>query len=925
MQAHVKEKNKMSSAKSDCIEVKTENGVLRLIPFSEGILRVQQIVEGVGDFPASIVVNASPAHVKMEWSETGSGGKLSIAGMKVVLKDGRLSFFNETGDCFLEEAAAGRHVTSSAELPNEYQCEQSFKLKTDEAYYGWGQHQEGVMNYRGELLRLVQTNTDIVVPMMISNCGYGILWDNCSFTTVDSKTDPDVLKIDSEAGAGLDYYVIYGPEADDIIRRYRFLTGAAPMFPKWAYGYWQSKERYVDQEDILGVVAEYRERKIPLDVMVQDWRYWGELGWSSMRFDPDVFPDPEAMMREMHEQHHAHVMISIWPALGIKTPICDELQQQGLVFDDREHWAGAYIYDAYSEKARKTYWRYADEGIFSKGVDGWWMDGTEPEFVAQHTVESSLTGIKNNRDHSMGSWARYLNPYSMITCKGVYEGQRQKTAEKRVCILTRSGFAGQQRYAAMAWSGDIIASWQVFKNQISAGLNYCLSGLPYWTMDIGGFFTFGNGADFLKGCEDEAYRELYLRWFQYGAFCPVFRSHGTNTPREVWRFGEPGSPLYEALLKADHLRYRLMPYIYSLAADVTLNSGTIMRGLPMDFRKDPNVRAINDQFMFGESILVNPVTRPMYHKREKVAAIIDCGMLHNQKKERGGLDAQYFDDLDLKNCSVEKIDPTIDFDWSGGPPVGVSDSNYSVRWQGFVLSRESGEHLFQVACDGGVRLKINGKTIIDAWQHKGELATFKAPVMLKNEQENPITLEYRHYSDQATVRLSWMLPRSKDEYDELPEKKIRPVYLPAGSDWVNFYSGERINGGQTIEADAPLDIMPLFIKAGAILPLGPFIQYVDEKPANPIELRIYPGADGSFTLYEDEGDSYHYEDGVYSTIPIHWDDADRKVTFGERKGSFPGMLAERLFNITLSGTGLEETKNSRRVVYSGSELTVAIP
>jgi alpha-D-xyloside xylohydrolase len=432
----------------------------------------------------------------------------------------------------------------------------------------------------------------------------------------------------------------------------------------------------------------------------------------------------------------------------------------------------SHIYDAYGLWAGDIYWKHLKKNIFDKGMAGFWMDATEPETGMTWTPGMSEGAIKRLKKCELGTMARYLNTYSLVSTRPVYEGQREATSDKRVYILTRSAFAGQQRYAATTWSGDIMATWPVLKKQIVAGLNFCMAGIPYWTTDIGGFFTERNLIARSNRHEDPDYRELYVRWFQYGAFCPIFRSHGTNTPREVWRFGEPGDVTYDTLVKFDNLRYRLMPYIYSLAWKVTSGDYTIMRGLAMDFRSDPKVYNIADQFMFGPALLVNPVTAPL--------------------KEMTG--------------------------------------------------------------------------------------------------------------------------------------PVREVYLPESAGWYDFWTGDKHEGGRTITAPAPLSTMPLYVKAGSIVPMGPFIQYAAEK-SDPIELRVYPGADAVFTLYEDENDNYNYENGMYSTVEFKWDDSEKALTMGERKGGFPGMKKGKTINVVIvgpgHGAGLEpEDDPDKTVTYTGKRVTL---
>jgi len=661
-----------------------------------------------------------------------------------------------------------------------YQTRLRFDFFDDEAVHGFGQHEEGIFDHRGSYQYLYQQNMKAVVPMMVSTRGYGILFNTYGLMTFHD--DDHGSYVWTECDDEMDYYFIVGPSFDEIVAGYRRVTGSVPMLPRWAFGYCQSKERYKTQEELVEIVREYRRREIPLDLIIQDWCTWtGDL-WGQKTFDPERFPDPKKMCEDIHAMN-AKVMISIWPIMRNEGPNHVEMRQAGCLLGNDA------MYDAFKPEARSLYWRQAKEGLFDHGIDAWWCDCTEPfeaDWNGPVKPEPWKRIFINTDEAKKYVDPAYINAYSLLHSKGIYEGQRATDASKRVVNLTRSGYAGQQRYGAITWSGDISANWQTLRRQIAEGLNFCVTGCPYWTLDIGAFFTrreqhcwFLDG-DYDAGVDDLGYRELYVRWFQLGAFLPMFRSHGTDTPREVWRFGEPGDPWYDTLVQYDRLRYRLMPYIYTLAGRITHQHDTMMRMLAFDFRDDAEARGIDDQFMFGPSIMVCPVTEPMYH---------DAG-------------------------SVEL--------------AGVA--------------------------------------------------------------------------------------------------KARDVYLPDGCDWYDFWTGERLNGGQWILADAPLETMPLFVRAGSIVPMGPAVQHTAEGLDAPIELRIYPGADGRFALYEDAGDGYDYERGEFVWTPIHWDDAVGELTLGERDGSYSGMPDRRRFNVVLvdadHGTGDQPTDEpDDRVEYDGRAST----
>jgi len=860
------------------------------------------------------------------WSMRDDSGRVNISTSKltarVKLKTGEVTFLDARGRTLLQEKESGGKIIAPANVMGERtsHIQQLFESPEDEAFYGLGAHQNGVMNYRGHDVDLWQYNIIDVVPFLASSKNYGILWDNnsqtkfgdireygslsgltlygadgtaggvtaeyfrdadfrslftsrpesriehefidvndeyppgfkenvaavrwsgeiasqepgvhkfrlycCGYTrmwlddklVVDSwrqnwlpwthlprlvmqagkrykirvewvhtggyiglkflgpaqVKDENTFSLYSEVADQIDYYFVHGRNLDEVIQGYREITGRATMMPKWAMGFWQCRERYKTQEEVLSVVKEFRRRQIPLDNIVQDWFYWKEDQWGSHDFESERFPDPNGMVRQLHNDLHAHIMISVWPKFYVGTKHYEEMKEKGWLYmrnveKGQRDWVGpGYVsafYDPYSEAARGLYWKRMSEKLFSKGFDAWWLDSTEPDM--QSNLSRTETILRQGPT-AMGSASRYLNTYSLMTCKGVYENQRATAPNQRVFILTRSAFAGQQRYAAATWSGDIAARWFDFRNQIPAGLNFSLSGCPYWTTDIGGFaveprYERPNAADL------EEWRELNTRWFQFGTFCPLFRAHGQFPYREMFEIAPENHPAYQSMLAYDKLRYRLMPYIYSLTGLVTLRDYTIMRALVMDFGEDRNVFGIADQFMFGPCLLINPVT------------------------------------------------------------------------------------------------------------------------------------EYK--------------------------ARTRYVYLPAGAGWYNIQSGRYYTGGQTVKADAPYTDMPIFLKEGTILPCGPELQHTAEKPADPIRLFVCTGGDGSFTLYEDEGVNYNYEKGIFSTIPLTYNENEKVLNIGEREGEFPGMLRTRTFEIVWIGKGKPVgldflSKPDATVKYDGSPRSI---
>jgi alpha-D-xyloside xylohydrolase len=680
---------------------------------------------------------------------------LSTSQLKIEVNraDSSLLFYDAAGHKLSQE-------NSRSLTPTEVNGEKTYHSErfvnmwdTQEAFYGLGQHQAGVWNYRGEAVDLSQDNTNISIPLLLSSNGYGIFWNNGSRSRFDNRF-VHAFYLSSEVADSVDYYFIYGPEFDRIVSAYRELTGGVPLFGKWAYGYWQCKNRYDSQQELETVAQKYRALHIPLDNIVQDWFWWNVMG------DPVFnknYPDPKGMIDDLHK-NHVHLMISVWPYFRPGSAVYDDMDKHGFFLDRTKvsgfHPAGMALYDAFNPDARKYYWDLMDKALFKIGADAWWLDTTEPE------TEGHETNILVTNKVAIGNGARYANEFPLLTTTGVYEGQRAASDQKRVFILSRSAYAGEQRNAAAVWSGDVDPNWETFRRQIPAGLNYSVSGLPYWTTDIGGFVS--------ANPDDPGYRELYVRWFEFGTFCPIFRAHGTRTTNqnEVWSYGPEAQ---KTLVAYDQLRYRSMPYIYSLAWKVTNENYTMMRPLVMDFRTDTRAQNIGDQYLFGPAILVNPVTEP-------------------------------------------------------------------------------------------------GAT-------------------------------------------------------------SRRLYLPQAT-WYDFWTGASIQGGRTVDAPAPIDRIPLYVRAGSIVPLGPDVEYAAEKPADPLELRIYRGANGTFTLYEDENDNYNYEKGAHATITFSWNDADHLLTVGDRTGTFPGMLETRTFHVVFVGDnhgiggGLTE-KADKIVPYSGKEITVA--
>ena len=744
----------------------------------------------------SLVVTAKPQDVAV--SRNGNTWKSSELTVKLEPETETLVFLTNKGKVLLKE----KGIRIVRKNTGDFEVSQSFFLDKDEAIYGLGTIQNGKMNRRGEKKRMEQSNLEDFQNVLQSIKGWGIYWENYSPTLFEDNAEG--MSFTSESGEGVDYYFMYGGSADGVIAKMRELTGDVPMFPLWTYGFWQSKERYKTARETESIVDKYRELQVPLDGIIQDWQYWGSnYLWNAMDFLSEDFSNGKQMIDNVHKKH-AHFMISIWASFGPMTQQFRELEAKGLLmpFETwpqsgishvwppmKDYPSGVKVYDAFSPEARAIYWKYLKK-LYDYGTDAWWMDSTDPDFFdpRESDYEHKVYG---------GTWRSQRNAFPLETVRGIYQSQRKDypNASKRVFIMTRSSYAGQQHYGSNMWSGDVNSSWDMLRKQVPAGLSFTLTGNPNFNTDIGGFFcssynTKGSGS----APKNPQFQELYVRWMQYGLFCPVFRSHGADAPREIWQFGQKGEPVYDATEKMIRLRYRLIPYLYSTAWQVTKNNDSYMRPLFADFAADKKVWNMTDEFMFGRSILAAPIVDPQYTEEKVIRTDAMTGW-------------------DRKEVNSEKVN---------------------------------------------------------------------------------------------SEKLDWTATKSAVKY------------LPKGATWYDFWTNKKYQGGKTVTLETSLDRVPMFVRAGSILPLGPEMQYVGEKAWDNLELRLYPGADGTFTLYEDEGDSYNYERGVYTTIPFVWKDKTNTLIIGARQGSFPGMLQTRKFTIVLpDGT-------SKTVDYNGAEVKVTL-
>jgi alpha-D-xyloside xylohydrolase len=914
------------------------NGVFKnIIFYGPEIVRVNANLGQPHTTQPSLTVVANPADVPFKIKESES--ELTMVADKLTVlvnkQTGTLTFQRPDGTVITHERATRpaevKEVTISG-APT-YEVRQTFTLSDDESLYGLGEYNEPYMDYRGQKVKLVQSNIGIVVPLLVSTKRYGIMWDICSKSLFTDDASGASFWAES-APAGVDYYFIAGQDMDGVIAGYRQLTGAAPMFPKAAFGLFMSKERYQTQNRVVEVARNFRQAGFPLDYMVQDWQYWGsdkDGTWSGMIWNKDRYPDPAAMTKTLHDELHMKLMISIWPSIGNDTELAHELDAKGLRFTPL-HWISkkARIYDAYSSEGRAIYFKYIKSGLLDVGVDALWMDGTEVEVGgACHNQDEVERDIKSLGTNAMGDFTRYLNPYSLLTTKGTYEGQRA-TSNKRVLTLTRSSWTGQQRYAALPWDGDTTASWGSLHNRISGGINVCMAGQPYWTQDTGGFFV-----NYPGGEKNPEYRELFARWNQFAIFNPIYRIHGTSIEREPYIFKTLDPEIYQSLLDAAHLRYRLLPYIYSLGWMSTDEGYTMMRGLPMDFPDDRAVRKTDDAFMFGPAFLVHPVTRAMYHASKPEPGIVP-GSVFQTPDGKPGLAVQYFEGVNFDKPAGKVIEPKVDCRWPGPPlaepPGGLhSCNNFSARWEAIMTMPEDGEYEIGAEGDDGVRLWLDGKLVVDDWGVHA-MRWKEQKLQFSKGQKVAVKIEYFQGNGERGLRMGWKTPSQlAAEAANAPKVgNVVETYLPAGADWYDFWTNERFAGGQIEKQEVPLDRFPLFVRAGSIVPMGPVVQYATEKPDAPYEIRVYPGADASFTIYEDDNETYDYEHGKYATTELKWNDKARKLTFGARQGSFPGMQTNRTFRVVWvsanHGSGIGLTPTADAVVnYNGNSIQLNGP
>ena len=729
--------------------ITTAQGILRVEPFLTQTLHVQFGTLDDIEKSKSFAVLRSPENVSFNVKETSNSIQLVCQNFSVQIEkeNSRFLFFDNAGKKLLEENPEVVKFSGSKPASR-------FILTPSEAIYGLGQFRDHELNLRGKQRELVQFNTQAAVPVLLSTNGWGIFWDNPSRTVFSDNENG--MSFTSDEGKIVDYYLFTGNNFDELIHAYRELTGQAPMLPYWALGLHQSKNKYGTQKEVLCIAKKMRDSKIPMSSIFIDYYYWGKYGTGSHHFDENIFPDVKGMLDTLHNQYHTKAVITVWPTFKPGTENHEAMKQSVFLLEGAKALDGT-IYDPFNPEAAKLYWNQVEKGLMGLGVDGWFLDGPEPDQVNSFLKTNTFAGPA----------LTVRNVYPLVHSATFYNGLMKIHPNQRPYLLTRCAWAGQQRNGTAIWSGDIDSDFEELKKQVTAGLSFVASGIPYWTTDIGGY----SGGD----PSDPAYREVYTRWFQYGTFCPVFRTHGKripnnpngNGPNELWAYGDA---VQKICTEFDQLRYRLLPYIYSLTAKVTFQDYTPMRLLAFDFQEDENVFNLKDEFMYGPAFLVCPV--------------------------------------------IEK---------------GATSRN---------------------------------------------------------------------------------------------------VYLPQETNWIDFWSGKSFNGGKTITADAPINRIPLYIRAGSILPMGISKQYAEEKSADPLEIRIYPGADGVFELYEDDGETFNYQKEEYSKILFQWNDTKKTLKIGVCQGKYSGMITDRVFRIVLvkekHGIGPYEKAIDTKITYSGKERTLKL-
>ncbi len=876
----------------NAVVVVVQSNIIKLQPWSPGTIRVEAAPGTTIPDKKSFAVVENPN--AEGWTESEDTNKVTLKGPRLSAEidktSGLVSFFDASGRLLLKQASWDFVPAKDAKRDG-LNITATFERPEGEHFYGGGVLGDDLRKPEAEIA-LANVNTQIRIPVLYSSRGYGFFWDNASRGKLRIKSDS--ITWNASAGDLADFYVFAGPTADAAISEYRHLTGSAPLFPRWAYGFWFSKNRFINQQEILAAAQAFRQHQFPIDLIVQDYFYWKPdhsphiwSGWGSHQFVPERYPDPKAMIAQLHDTDHVHFMAVIWPRFDEETDHAKELAAVHALFPhaSNPNWdPGSNFYDPFLPAAREIYGRQVMDSLLTLGVDAFWMDGAEPEMPVD---------LFASFDSTTGPMSRVLDAYPLLHTTAVYTAMRKATDQKRVVLLPRSAWAGEQRNAASNWTGDIHQDWKALTWQIEGLQNYSIAGLPYITTDVGGYSP-----------TPEADRELFVRWCEWGAFCPIFRVHGIDRPFP-WQYGDEAEGI---LKKFTELRYRLLPYLYTQASIVTRKDGTLLRPLVMDFQDDPQALTTWDEFLFGPSLLVCPV-----HSSSRTSAATPVQWADATGKA-GGVTVSFDGGEPIRK------DLGDEFDFQGRLTQEQNKAK-SIMIEGTFTPNETG-NLNLVVCAVGMAnptatVKIDGQEVTTSgasgdWIFPAFSFTAKSgvPVHISATVNNP-------HGALRIVHPSSGTPS-------------RDVYLPGDGDWYDFWTGERHVHGPLPDVATPLDRIPLYVRAGSILPFGPELQYADEKKPDPIELRIYPGASGNFTLYEDEGDNYDYEKGAFAEIPMTWDDSSKTLTIGARQGSFPGMLASRTFRViwVKAGHGIGESPSDvsdHDISYSGQAVSVTEP
>lgn len=768
----------------------------------------------------------------------------------------------------------------------------TFVLAAECDLYGLGQFRDALANYRNRSVYLAHANMDAINPVLVSPAGFGLLWD----TQTDSHMTSVGATVHFTNRAPVTrYHVLPGDDLDGVIAGYRRLTGQAPLLGKWAYGFWQSQERYASQDELTGIVDGYRARRLPVDVMVQDWHYWGaDDMFSGMVWDKATFPDPKGMCAHVHAAN-AHIIASVWPAFGPASEVYKALDAKGLLFKG-PHWSGGRVLDITSPDARDIYWSHVRDGLMSVGLDGLWTDGNEPEFMSTGSRYVTARSYAENGGCAAGPIADHLLTFSYYQTRLFFEKNLERRPDRRPLVLSRKVYAGQQAWGAVNWSGDIFAGWTTLNDQVKAMQQIALSGLPYWTNDIGGFLV---SHRFPGKLADPAYRELYVRWFQWGAFMPVFRAHGTEIRRELWAMGSDGDPAYEALKIALARRYALMPYIYGQAARVTFEDEAFIRPLVMDFAADPKIADHANQYMFGHDILVGVVNTPIAHAPADVFTFIPNFAVTGT--DGPAPEVRFYEGADFDRLADTRLSDDLKMSWFGDLPHALKGKPYSARWRGRIVAQESGVHRFRITAQGLIRFNLGGTLRVASKGagagvanaanggvsfagHDGDDVHHFEVALVAGQAYAFELAQSQPTPDVVSLWVEWSPPSLAAALQTPPGKTIE-VYLPRGCDWHVFGQAGLLKGGQILKSRPALGEMPLYVRAGAIIPQTPGIEYAMQ-PTSSVELHIYAGADGEQRLYDDAGDGQDYRRGGYRRWPIRWDDRARRLTLSPADGDY---------------------------------------